>query len=203
MHSLRIFLSRYSLAIGFACVTTAGLVLLMEYLIRNDESGYEEVADFGTIQYVRLLEDEEPEVIDRRPEPVPPPEIPPPAPEPIVGETGTGPDMLPTAPVPEIPRPDPDPGPPDGDLLPIVKVMPVYPSRAQTQGIEGYVIIQFTVDELGRVVDPVVVDAMPNNVFNRAALEAVRRYKYKPRVVNGSPMIVTGVKQRLTFELTG
>ncbi|MCZ6641016.1 MAG: energy transducer TonB [Gammaproteobacteria bacterium] len=202
MHSLKIFLSRYSLAISFALVTTTGLVLLMEYLIRSDESGYEEVADIGTIQFVRLLEDEEVKIVDRRPEEIPPPEIPPPAPEPVVGETDTGTLWVLPAPQPKVPPAAVDPGPGDGDLLPIVKVMPVYPRIDQTRGIEGYVIIQFTVDELGRVVDPVVVDAMPDRVFNKAALEAVRRYKYKPRVVNGTPTSVTGLQQRLTFELT-
>lgn len=202
MHSLRIFLSRYSLATGFALVTTAGLVLLMEYLIRNDESGYEEAAYVGTITYVRLLEDEPVKVKIRKVEKIPPPKIQPPAPKPFNDKGAIGFDPVP-APINDAARPVLDAsGPVDGDLLPIVKVMPVYPIRAQAQGIEGYVIIQFTVDELGRVIDPVVVDAMPNRVFNKAALDAVRRYKYKPRVVNGLPMIVTGVQQRLTFELT-
>ena len=201
MHSLRIFLSRYSLAIGFAFVTSTGLVLLMEYLIRVDESGYTEVASFRTVEILRKIEDIPPVVKPPVKEPVEPPEIPPPPPQPVSGEIVGFTEILPP------PKPDPrppvtNPGTADGDLLSILKVAPIYPTRAQTRGIEGYVIIQFTVDELGRVVDPIVIDAMPTNVFDRAALDAVRRYKYKPRVINGSPMIVPGVKHRVTFELT-
>ena len=46
----------------------------------------------------------------------------------------------------------------DGEYLPIVKVAPVYPRRAQTRGIEGFVLLEFTVTKTGAVKDPVVID---------------------------------------------
>jgi protein TonB len=90
----------------------------------------------------------------------------------------------------------------DGGPLPIVKVSPQYPERARKRGIEGYVLIQFTIDELGRVVDPVIIEAEPAGVFDRSAMEAVQRFKYRPRVLHGQPMSVNGVKHRLSFELS-
>lgn len=89
----------------------------------------------------------------------------------------------------------------DGDYLPIVKVSPIYPSRAQTQGIEGFVLLEFTVTETGSVVDPIVIEAKPEGVFDEAAKRAVVKFKYKPRVDNGKPVRVPGVKQVITFKL--
>ena len=89
----------------------------------------------------------------------------------------------------------------DGEYLPIFKVAPVYPSRAQTRGTEGWVLLQFTVTESGAVIDPIVIDAEPKGVFDRAASKAVERFKYKPRVINGKAQVVKGVQHLVTFEL--
>ncbi len=90
----------------------------------------------------------------------------------------------------------------EGDMLPIVQVAPDYPAIMAARGLEGWVLVEFTVDELGRVQDATIVEAQPKRGFERAALNAVKRYKYKPRVVNGSAVRVSGVKHRITFELS-
>lgn len=89
----------------------------------------------------------------------------------------------------------------DGEYLPIVKVAPIYPSRAQSRGIEGWVLLSFTVTEAGSVIEPRVIDADPRGMFDRAAMKAVERFKYKPRVVNGQPQVVRGVEHLITFQL--
>ncbi len=91
----------------------------------------------------------------------------------------------------------------DGDYLPIVKVAAVYPRRAQSRGIEGYVIVEFTVTKTGAVTSPIVVQAEPEGVFDRAALDAVVKFKYKPRVVDGVAMSVAGVQNKISFEIDG
>ena len=48
---------------------------------------------------------------------------------------------------------------------------------------------------------PVVIDAKPPGIFNRAAINAALKYKYKPKVINGEPVDVPGVKTRITFEM--
>ncbi|MCZ6853685.1 MAG: energy transducer TonB [Gammaproteobacteria bacterium] len=90
---------------------------------------------------------------------------------------------------------------PDGNYLPIVKVAPVYPRDAQTQGIEGYVVLEFVVTRTGSTADAVVIESSPPDVFDKAALNAVQRFKYKPRVVDGKPIEVAGVRNRISFEL--
>ncbi|MES0875428.1 energy transducer TonB [Sinimarinibacterium thermocellulolyticum] len=89
----------------------------------------------------------------------------------------------------------------DGEYLPIVKVAPVYPARAQSRGIEGWVLLQFTVTETGSVKDPVVLEAEPPGIFEEAAKRAVLKFKYKPRVENGRPIEVPGVQHLITFEI--
>ena len=89
----------------------------------------------------------------------------------------------------------------DGDYLPIVKVAPVYPQRAIDRGIEGYVIVEFTVTKTGAVRDPKVVEYHPSTIFNKAAIDAALKFKYKPRVVNGEPIEVHGVLNKITFKL--
>lgn len=91
----------------------------------------------------------------------------------------------------------------DGEYLPTVKVAPVYPRRASQRGIEGYVIVEFVVTKQGSVRDPVVVEASPEGIFERAAVDAALKFKYKPRVVNGEPTEVAGVQNRITFEIDG
>lgn len=89
----------------------------------------------------------------------------------------------------------------DGEFLPIVKVAAQYPSRAASRGIEGYVVLSYTVTKQGTVLNPVVVEAEPENIFNKAAIKSALRYKYKPRVVDGVAQDVLGVKTKITFKL--
>jgi protein TonB len=89
----------------------------------------------------------------------------------------------------------------DGEYLPIVKVAPIYPRRAQTRGITGYCIVEYTVTKNGSIRDPQAVDCSPSGVFERASVKAAEKFKYKPRVVDGEPIEVAGVQNKFTFEL--
>ena len=62
-------------------------------------------------------------------------------------------------------------------------------------------IVEYWVTKTGAVRDPVVIDAKPPGIFNRAAINAALKYKYKPKVINGEPVDVPGVKTRITFEM--
>ena len=94
----------------------------------------------------------------------------------------------------------------EGDYLPIVKVQPQYPRRALQRGIEGWVVVEYTVTKNGSVRDPRVVEAFtkdgnPTTIFNRAAVKSALKYKYKPRVVDGEPIEVPGVKTKISFNM--
>lgn len=89
----------------------------------------------------------------------------------------------------------------DGEYLPIVKIAPQYPRRALSRGIEGYVILKYTVTKQGTVRDPIVAEAQPQGVFDKAAIKSALRYKYKPRIIDGEPIEVMGVRTKITFQL--
>ncbi|MBN7797040.1 energy transducer TonB [Parahaliea mediterranea] len=89
----------------------------------------------------------------------------------------------------------------DGEYLPIVKVAPIYPRRAQTRGITGYCIVEYTVTKSGSIRDPQPVDCQPSGVFERASVKAAEKFKYKPRVVDGEAIEVAGVQNKFTYEL--
>ncbi len=89
----------------------------------------------------------------------------------------------------------------DGEYLPIVKVAPIYPRRAQTRGITGYCIVEYTVTTSGAIRDPQPVDCQPSGVFEKASVKAALKFKYKPRVVDGDPIEVPGVQNKFTYEL--
>ncbi len=88
----------------------------------------------------------------------------------------------------------------DGDYLPIVKVAPVYPRRAEARGEEGWVLLRFTVLSSGAVANIEVVESS-SEIFEAAAIQAAERFKYRPRVIDGQPIEVRGVLHRITFVL--
>ncbi len=77
---------------------------------------------------------------------------------------------------------------------------PDYPPSAMQQHIAGNVVIEYTVDVRGETRDIHVVEATPPGVFDQAAINAVRRWRYTPVLVNGSPVEVP-TRTRVRFEL--
>ena len=71
------------------------------------------------------------------------------------------------------------------DLLALVTPAPEYPVEALHSGLEGWVEVEFTVDERGATGDVLVAGAEPAGVFDAAATAAVAGWRYLPRVVNG------------------
>ena len=105
----------------------------------------------------------------------------------------------------------------DGEYLPIVKVLPQYPRRAQARGMSGWVILEFCCVCTGMVRDPFVVrncgwvktartdgecEGKPNPVFDSAAIKAALKFKYKPKIIDGTPVDTAGVLHKLTFDLS-
>jgi len=74
---------------------------------------------------------------------------------------------------------------------------PVYPVTAKRQGIEGYVRMAFTVDAKGKVRDARVVDSQPEKIFDQAALNAVRQWRFE----SGSSAAPAEQVVRLDFTL--
>lgn len=86
------------------------------------------------------------------------------------------------------------------EFLPIVKVAPIYPPRAAARGLEGYVVVRYTVTAQGDVENATVVESS-SSLFEQTALESAQHYKYKPRLENGVPVAVDGVTTRIEYVL--
>ncbi|HCD26355.1 MAG TPA: protein TonB [Gammaproteobacteria bacterium] len=175
----------------------------MQALIASDEAKLEEGVKGRLLDFVRLNQDEEVQTKQRKPKPPPPPDEPPPdMPKPDFETSDSNQGVSMDAVDVDVSLNVEGGGfSSDGEYLPIVKVAPQYPRRAQTRGIEGFVLLEYIVTKTGAVRDPVVIDAKPPGIFNRAAINAALKYKYKPKVVNGEPIDVAGVKTRITFEM--
>ena len=196
-------LQRYGIGVALGAVITFLLFMIMQAVIATDGANLDEGAQGKLLDIVRLQEDEDIEIKQRKPKPPPPPDEPP----------------------PDMPKPDFDSSDvsqgvevgqvdvnvdlnigsggfsSDGEYLPIVKVNPIYPRRAQTRGIEGYVLLEFIVTRTRAVREQTVIEAKPPGIFDRAAINAALKFKYKPKVVNGEPIDVAGVQNRIVFEL--
>ena len=169
----------------------------MQAAISNDQVSLNDPPSFDSFEFVRLLEDVEPVRKPPKVKPPPPPEeFPPDIPPSELDPTGPG-DW--TDFVYEQPDNTDDIGirgyVEDGEYLPIVKVNPQYPRKASQRGIEGWVIVEFTVTENGTVEDAFVHSSDPPGIFDRAAVNAALKFKYKPRVVDGQPIRVSGSQE--------
>jgi protein TonB len=89
----------------------------------------------------------------------------------------------------------------DRDVLPLVRVAPDYPPRALASGTEGWVQVQFSITPTGTVRDPVVVASEPGSVFDEAALKAIARWRYNPRVEGGQAVERVGLQTVIRFAL--
>jgi TonB family protein len=100
----------------------------------------------------------------------------------------------------ELPAAEPEP-----QLTPLSElkfrrfVKPEPPPRSVTRGTTGWVEVQFSVNKKGRTEEIRVMDSEPGEMFDRVALEAVRKWRFRPYIVDGKKTPTqTGV--RLKFE---
>lgn len=198
-------LGRYAFSIAVGVAVTLALLFIMQLLIEHAEEAISKERTRYELDFVRVKRQETLNTDDYTPEkPQKPPETPPDIPPQDMDS------IDPNAPTINIPPPAVSAevnvtGPggmniAEGDYLPIVRVAPVYPARALSRGIEGYVDMMFTVTTTGTVKDPVVMYST-SSLFDRAAISAVLKFKYKPRVVDGVPVEVPGVKTRISFHI--
>jgi len=88
------------------------------------------------------------------------------------------------------------------ELMPLVRVPPRYPGRAARLQIEGSVTVEFTITADGSVADPAIIESDPPRVFDKAALQAIVQWKFKPRVEDGQA-VESRASQRIEFALGG
>jgi protein TonB len=192
---------------------------LLYSVTRGHNSGADKSETLPTIDFVRLKRDTEVETLQRRkPPPPPPPKEPPPPAKmkvaadtvqqaasptpfampnlglspsvgggPIIGQIGGGGGVA-------------NRGFFDGDIIPLQRINPIYPRDARRAGINGYVVLEFTVNPDGSVRGVKTIESKPKGLFEAAAATAALKWVFKPKMQNGVPVEQKG-QQRIEFNL--
>ncbi|CCO45737.1 TonB2 [Vibrio nigripulchritudo SOn1] len=90
----------------------------------------------------------------------------------------------------------------DQQALPLYRVEPRYPPRAQKRRMEGYVVLSFTIDEQGRPEDINLVEVHPNKIFVREAMNALKRWKYQPKLEGGKAVKQLDQRVKIEFKMS-
>ncbi|MCP5067806.1 MAG: energy transducer TonB [bacterium] len=203
-------LQRYVVSIGLAGLVTFSLLFMMQSLISMPGKQASDTGKSGSLEFVRLKRETATEARKRtlpkkqenKPPPPPPPDFSPAsAPDPgaetiAIAMPGMGADIELSGGV------NLGSAPADTEATPILRVPAVYPPRASERGIEGWVDIEFTISPIGTVLDPVVIASHPSSIFNRSALRCVKKWKYRPKVVDGVGVPQEGIVTRIQFNLS-
>ncbi|MFK8053223.1 MAG: energy transducer TonB [Woeseiaceae bacterium] len=190
---------RYLGSVTIGIIVALGLFLLMHTLIAGEPDIGDRDKDRVNLDFVRVKQDQIENVKDRRKPPPPEkPKEPPPPPKLTINNNDKPPPDMPEimAPVVSVPISTGN-GPylggfggggnaQEGDVIPIVRIQPQYPREAALEGIEGWVRLEFTIEPDGTVSDVSVLESQPRRIFDRAARQALYKWKFKPRVVDGT-----------------
>ena len=196
---------RYFVALAIGGFAALSLLWVMQFLIATGQAAITEALDARFVDFVRVKREETVERKQEKPER--PPEVDEQPPE-LPQQDMDNSDFDSSVAV-SVPNPDMNVGLDgelgdfslaEGDYLPIVKVAPMYPRRAQSRGLEGHCDLQFTVTPLGTTADVSVIECT-SSLFERASVQALLKFKYKPRVVNGTAIAVPGLRHRITFQI--
>ena len=198
---------RYAIAVALGSLVTIGVLFTMHTLILAPESRLDESGSRHFVDFVRVEREEVLQRRDRRADKPTRPEAPPQeAIRPRIdavdpARVAVGVPAAPVAVDMELSVEGLGLAASDGDYLPIVKIAPVYPMMARNRGIEGHCLVEYTVTAAGTTRDVVVIESDPQGIFDRVSIEAAQKFKYRPRVVNGEPIEVRGVRNLFRYEM--
>ena len=205
--------NRYVAGIGFSSAITLTLFFIMVVLISLGDSGMKEDTSVKLADIVMperqidtfMTEVDKPEKPDEQPEDIAQPDLD------LQPLTGIDVNMAKPKPVFKAGgsffR--------DGDYIPLFKIVPIYPRRAQERGVMGYALVQFTITETGAVEDAQALEGFcsssrpddptaeyrPCTMFNSSSARAALKLKYKPKIINGKAVRVEEVMHKFTFIL--
>jgi len=84
--------------------------------------------------------------------------------------------------------------------VPVRTVPPDYPSELRHDGVSGLVVVRCTIDTQGNVVDP-EVEKSSNGGFDKAAVEALKKWRFKPAKQDGAPVAIkVSIPIKFVFE---
>lgn len=189
------------LLIAFIAGSSIAIALFwgMQAMIRNNLHGIKETDNLVMTEFVRLKRDSQLQTKDRQIPKKPKPKKRPKQPALKTQATQVSQKAAPSMDMPKLDMPiqasnfngsslsgiQMGLGQISTSVIPLVRIPPIYPRRAANRRIQGWVKVEFIITTEGLVKDPVVVKSMPNSIFNSAALKAIKRWKFKPHIVEG------------------
>ena len=198
---------RFLVSILLGAAVTFALFAFMAYLVASGDAKKEEALENIIVEVNTTPPKSAAEQRRRVPPPPPPPPKAPPkpeAPEPEVSNVDGGLTFnLPGVQLAGANAGISAPGAfgKDGDATPIVRIEPKYPISAARDGKEGWVELSFNINKVGGVEEVQVIKAEPKRIFDKEAKRALRKWKYKPKVVDGKPIVQVGLTVRLDFKM--
>ena len=198
---------RLAISIAVSVLVTLALFWFMQFLIGGQEDELDKPEDRMNVEIVRVKRDEETQEREREPpRPPQPEERPPPPPmqqqqtiRPDLGGIGIGAPAADTGLAGGLGLGNLQ----EGDPIPVAAIPPQYPRDALMQGLEGWVRVEFTINPDGSVSDARVVDANPRRgIFDREALRAITRWRFKPKVQDGEA-IASRAGYTIDFKMDG
>lgn len=115
------------------------------------------------------------------------------------GLEGSGLLDLDLSPAPEMRTHAPTGG---SEAMPLVRIPPDYPPAAARRGIQGFVVVRLWIGAGGEVARAEIAQAHPRRIFDRAALDAVRRWRYRPALTDGRAAEQGPIEVMLDFKLS-
>ncbi len=203
-------MKRIGLALLASAVFTLGLFWVMHRMVSGPAELQRLDQDRAVVDFVRLKQDSQTELKGRR-KPEPPKPQKPKLPQESVSQQDVPMQQIPF----KVPQVTPDLslsqqsllgdavvglGFGDSDVIPLVRMNAVYPQRALRQKIEGFVIARLQITPEGTVESVDIIEAQPRGVFEREAIRALYKYKFKPKMENGRPVAQTAT-QTIEFKL--
>ena len=193
--------------VGFFSAIT--FFMLLAYIVKPSSETLKNENSFRVVDFIRLKKDtslkEKTRAIPDKPEPPkkpPPPDLPTPelqAPPQAPNLDIEFPDIsIPTDFKGAFLGPQNQGG--NSQVIPLVRINPQYPRNELLAGVEGWVKVRFTVEPDGSVSSPKVVESKPPRVFDSSALRAIKKWKFKHKVVNGVAVSQDGT-QIIEFKL--
>ena len=92
-------------------------------------------------------------------------------------------------------------GPTDGEPIPLVKPFPQYPRKAARAGKEGFVLLKIDITAAGAVENVRLVKSNPRRLFDQAAIKNVYQYRYRPKMIDGKPVVKRDHLVQVDFKL--
>lgn len=199
-------MKKFAITSLLAMAVTFSLFALMAFIISNDNLTYIEPVDGPIVEVAQLPEDTP--VTEKPPVKLTPPSPPPQMPRTTeVTQTSTidtdigynAGDMAISKTPLEVASFS---NRADADARPIVRVNPKYPIDAARNGLEGWVVLAFDINAIGEVTNIKIVDSEPKRVFDKAAKQALKKWKYRAKSQDGKAIAQHNFTVQLDFKMS-